>query len=166
MAVTGNGGIMRLVGIPLFVGVSNVIAAIDLADSSSRLTHGSDTARDTARLLAMYILRALSGASKEQVLAPCSSDCESMVPLAEYWERAPLSKVVKAVADGSFKIKQPPPIDSDDVHESLFIKGSGYCVETLEAALWAFYSTDSFESGALLAGVCVCVLHGSQSCRA
>lgn len=38
------------------------------------------------------------------------------------------------------KIKKPPQI-----------KGSGYVVESLEAALWAFYHSDTFEEGALLA---------------
>jgi ADP-ribosylglycohydrolase len=31
------------------------------------------------------------------------------------------------------------------------IKGSGFVVKSLEAALWAFFKTDSFEDGCLLA---------------
>jgi ADP-ribosylglycohydrolase len=41
---------------------------------------------------------------------------------------------------GSFKRRQPPEI-----------KGSGYAVRSLEAALWAFYRSDSFKDGCLLA---------------
>ena len=38
------------------------------------------------------------------------------------------------------KEKEPP-----------FIKGGGYVIECLEAALWAFHNSQSFESGCLLA---------------
>jgi len=44
------------------------------------------------------------------------------------------------IAQGSFKRRQPPDI-----------KGSGYVVRSLEAALWAFAQTEDFRSGALLA---------------
>ena len=44
------------------------------------------------------------------------------------------------MARGSFKRKEPPAI-----------KGSGYVVKSLEAALWAFYKSNSFEEGCLLA---------------
>ena len=54
------------------------------------------------------------------------------------WERNPLSPKVAAVAGGSFKHKDP--------HE---IRGTGYVVDTLEAALWAFHHTGDFREGAL-----------------
>ena len=41
---------------------------------------------------------------------------------------------------GSFKEKQPPAI-----------KGTGYVVNSLEAALWAFYNTDNFKDGCVMA---------------
>ena len=41
---------------------------------------------------------------------------------------------------GSFKDRNPPDI-----------KGTGYVVEALEAALWAFHNSDDFREGALLA---------------
>lgn len=41
---------------------------------------------------------------------------------------------------GSYWIKEPPDI-----------QGSGYVVESLEAALWAFHKSSSFAEGALLA---------------
>src|SRR5208283_3337538 len=47
---------------------------------------------------------------------------------------------IEAVAEGSFKHKRPPQI-----------RGSGYVVDALEAALWAFKSSDSFRDGLLLA---------------
>ena len=47
---------------------------------------------------------------------------------------------IAEVAAGSFKQKNPPQI-----------VGSGYVVRSLEAALWAFYRSNTFEKGALLA---------------
>ena len=49
--------------------------------------------------------------------------------------------VVSEVAAGSFKEKSPPEICA-----------KGYVVSTLEAALWAFYNTDSFKDGCLKVG--------------
>ena len=42
------------------------------------------------------------------------------------------------VISGSFKCLNPPEI-----------KGSGYILKTFEAALWAFYNSNSFEEGCL-----------------
>ena len=47
---------------------------------------------------------------------------------------------IAEVAAGSFKQKNPPAI-----------AGAGYVVKSLEAALWAFYRSNTFEKGALLA---------------
>ena len=47
---------------------------------------------------------------------------------------------IARVAGCSFREKDPPDI-----------KGTGYVVESLEAALWAFWATDNFEDGALAA---------------
>ena len=47
---------------------------------------------------------------------------------------------IDAVAAGSFRAKDPPAI-----------RGTGYVVLALEAALWAFAKSRTFEEGALLA---------------
>lgn len=49
---------------------------------------------------------------------------------------------VAPVAEGSFTTKQPPDI-----------KGNGYVVKSLEAALWAFHNTSTFKDGCLLVGM-------------
>lgn len=48
-------------------------------------------------------------------------------PVDGLWEKRPLAEKIAAIADGSFKHRDPPDI-----------KGTGYVVESLEAALWAF----------------------------
>jgi ADP-ribosylglycohydrolase len=52
----------------------------------------------------------------------------------------PLCGGIERVARGSFKTKQPPEI-----------RGTGYVVDSLEAALWAFSESDSFREGCLKA---------------
>jgi len=52
----------------------------------------------------------------------------------------PLAPAIAEIVDGSYKIKSPPQI-----------QGSGYVVKSLEAALWAFYTTASFKDAVLAA---------------
>jgi ADP-ribosylglycohydrolase len=47
---------------------------------------------------------------------------------------------IHKIASGSFKHKSPPQI-----------RGTGFTVRSLEAALWAFYHGSSFKEGCLLA---------------
>lgn len=61
-------------------------------------------------------------------------------PLRALLESTSLAPRIAAIAHGSFMDKQPPEI-----------RGTGYVVESLEAALWAFSESESFEHGALLA---------------
>ena len=77
---------------------------------------------------------AVNGASKEEL---CQS---SYAPLAGLWDWLHLSSEIAEVVQGSFKGKKP----SD-------IKARGYVVNTLEAVLWAFYQSESFEEGCLMA---------------
>ena len=56
------------------------------------------------------------------------------------WVTTPLVPAIARVASGSFTEKQEKDI-----------RGSGYVVQTLEAALWAFHNSANFRDGALLA---------------
>jgi ADP-ribosyl-[dinitrogen reductase] hydrolase len=129
----GNGSIMRLAPVPLFFARTPGIAIARSADSS-RTTHGAREAIDACRYLAGLIIGALQGTSKDDLLAPL------FTPISALWIREPLAPKVHAVAAGSFLEREPPEI-----------RGSGYVVESLEAALWAFAKSRSFEHGALLA---------------
>ena len=129
----GNGSLMRIAPIALFF-ASDPASAIELAGASSRTTHGAATAIDACRYMAALILGVLAGASKEEILAPAFS------PLADHWTGHPLAPEIADVAGGSFRRRQPPEI-----------KGSGWVVRSLEAALWAFVRSESFEEGCLLA---------------
>ncbi len=129
----GNGSIMRLAPVPLFFARSPH-QALEMSRESSRTTHGALTCLDGCRYLGALLVGALSGLGKEELLA------ERYTPSPGYWEADPLCPEIDAIARGSFKEKQPPEI-----------RGTGYVVDCLEAALWAFFSTDSFKEGCLAA---------------
>ena len=121
----GNGSIMRLAAIPMFY-ANSMDAAVEYAGQSSAATHAAEEAVSACRFMAAVMVRALWGDDKEDVLAPALT--------------GELSDGVRRVAFGSFRIFDPPQI-----------RGSGYVVESLEAALWAFHNSDNFADGARLA---------------
>lgn len=129
----GNGSLMRLAPVPMFY-ANQPAEAIEKSGLSSRTTHGAPQAIDACRYFGGMITGALNGAGKEDLLSPRFS------PLKGFWETHPLSLAVDQIAAGSFKTKEPPEI-----------RGTGYVVEALEAALWAFYRSASFEEGCLKA---------------
>jgi ADP-ribosyl-[dinitrogen reductase] hydrolase len=128
-----NGAIMRLAPV-LLAFASDPKKAIALSGESARTTHGARSCIDGCRYLGALIVGALRGEEKGELLSPRYS------PLPSYWDEHPLGPEIDEVARGSFKRRQPPAI-----------QGSGYVVKSLEAALWAFYHSDSFEEGALKA---------------
>ena len=129
----GNGSLMRLAPVPLFYG-HDPLAAMVWSGESSRTTHATPAAVDACRYFAALIVGALRGAEKEVLLG------ERYTPVAGYWDAHPLVAEIDEVARGSFRARQPPEI-----------VGSGYVVRSLEAALWAFHTTDTFEAGCLAA---------------
>jgi len=129
----GNGSLMRLAPVPLFY-VQSPPEAIRLSGESSRTTHGSASAIDACRYFGGLIVGAVLGVTKEELLSDRYS------PVQEYWQTNGLVAEIDDIANGSFKRLRPPQI-----------KGTGYVVKCLEAALWAFYSSDSFREGCLLA---------------
>ena len=129
----GNGSLMRLAPVPLFF-ASDPEYAIHMSGESSRTTHGATTCVDACRYFGGLIVGAVQGESKEELLSPRYS------PVAGLWERQSLCAEIDEIAAGSFKSKEPPEI-----------VGSGYVVQSLEAALWAFHKSSTFEEGCLLA---------------
>jgi ADP-ribosyl-[dinitrogen reductase] hydrolase len=131
----GNGSLMRLAPLPLFF-ASNPKEAIHYAGESSRTTHGTKAAVDACRYFAGLLVGALQGRSKEELLSFHFNPTDE----PSFWNENSLDPKIAAIAAGSFKRKDPPEI-----------RGTGYVVESLEAALWAFDRSDSFRDGALLA---------------
>jgi ADP-ribosylglycohydrolase len=129
-STAGNGSIMRLAPVPMRY-AATPRKAIELAAESSRTTHAAIVAVDACRYLAALTIGALDGATKELLLSP------RYAPVPGLWDVHPLCPEIDEVAEGSF---------ARDT-----IRGSGYARDCLEAALWAFATTDSFRDGCLRA---------------
>ncbi len=128
---SGNGSIMRLAPVPLYF-ASNLKEAILKSADSSRTTHGTRECIDACRYMGAVIVGALDGRPKSELLG------------RSFWQSLgvdePLAPKIAEIVDGSFREKEPPEI-----------AGAGYVVKSLEAALWAFYKSEDFRHGALLA---------------
>lgn len=156
----GNGVLMRLAPVAMAHAFSRG-AAIHAATRESNATHGHRGARDAAKLFAALLVDALSGGDRESVLGP---DARFMT--AKY-----LDDAVARVAAGSFRVGEgateaggrhgPPAADDErrpdeaDAHRRPVpppgIAGKGFAPKSLEAALWAVWSTRSFEDAVLAA---------------
>jgi ADP-ribosyl-[dinitrogen reductase] hydrolase len=122
----GNGCIMRLAPIPIFY-FPDIGAAAHYAAESSRTTHAAQECLDASRLFARILVRALRGDDKSAVL------------LGDSAEFTGASKI-EAIARDDYRSKSKAQI-----------RGSGYVVDCLEAALWCFDRTDSFADAVLMA---------------
>ena len=129
----GNGSLMRLAPVPMFFAASPA-EAIDRSADSSRTTHGALEAVDACRYFGGLLVGALNGVDKGTLLSA------GYCPVKDLWERSPLAEKVAEVANGSFKDREPPDI-----------RGTGYVVKSMEAALWAFHKSRDFRDGALVA---------------
>ncbi len=128
----GNGSLMRLAPVPMYF-LADLEDVVGMAADSSETTHGAREAVDACRYFAALLFDALRGDDKETFLSP------NYWPIS-WWEPEPLVEKIARIADGSFKDRNPPDI-----------KGTGYVVDALEAALWAFHRSHDFREGALLA---------------
>ena len=124
---------MRLAPVPLYY-ASDPREAVARAAESSRTTHGAPEAVDACRHLACLIVGAVAGVPKGELLA------DHFTPVPGLWDEEPLAPRIAEIASGSFRRRDPPEI-----------RGTGYVVASLEAALWAFDRSSSFREGALLA---------------
>jgi ADP-ribosyl-[dinitrogen reductase] hydrolase len=124
----GNGSIMRLAPVPMLYSQDRY-AAIQNSALSSKTTHATRAAVDACRFFGALICGALNGFDKHQLL---SGDF--------FVDELSLVDEIQQIASGSYKRKEPPQI-----------KGTGYVVDSLEAALWAFYCSADFKSGCLMA---------------
>lgn len=129
----GNGSLMRLAPVAMFF-ASRPEEAIEKAGESSRTTHAAAAAVDACRHFAGLLVSALHGAPKAGLTAPLHA------PIGRYRERHGLHPEIAEIARGSFLRREPPEI-----------RASGYVVRSLEAAMWAFDRSGSFQEAVLMA---------------
>lgn len=127
---SGNGSIMRLAPVVMSFR-RNPDLAIQLAGESSRTTHGSEMAIDCCRLLASLLL--------ELATASPSAPKPALIDAA-FGRIEILHPRVATLAQGSWRGKS-----------AVEMNPTGFAINTLEAALWAFELSEDFRSGALAA---------------
>lgn len=122
-----NGSLMRLAPVPIRWHADPALAAARSADSS-RSTHPARRPVDASRVLGWIIASLIHGVSFDEATA------------SSPWSGENLHPAVAEVASGSWKRKEPPAI-----------RGTGYCVDAIEAALWAVAGAADFRSAVLRA---------------
>jgi ADP-ribosyl-[dinitrogen reductase] hydrolase len=123
----GNGSLMRVAPCAM-ARFDDPAAAFALGAASSSSTHPERVCVAACGVYCHLVALALQGADKPALLAALTSFTAAVPP------------ELRDVAAAAFLTKRRADI-----------KSSGYVVHTLEAALWAFFTTPSFEEGAVLA---------------
>lgn len=134
---SGNGSIMRLAPVPIHCHRwidDDFDGLLQRAEESSLTTHASAQCRSACRYLAAVLAALIRGDERETVL---SADSQIFGRIES---AGALDPAIESVARGSYRLKSPGEI-----------RGSGWVVESLEAALWAFHSSASFEEAVLKA---------------
>jgi ADP-ribosyl-[dinitrogen reductase] hydrolase len=119
----GNGSLMRLAPVALFY-APHLDEVVQFSAQSSRTTHGAPEAVECCQLLGFVVARCLAAMPKDEVLDG------SRLALAE-------PKVLELAA-GTYRNKTRDAV-----------RGFGYAVASLEAALWCFHTTSTFEAAVL-----------------
>ncbi len=125
----GNGSIMRLAPVPIFY-ANSMKDVIHYSAQSSLTTHATAEAVDACKLFGVMIAMALHGQSREEILFGTH----------QYLDWETLSPKIRQIASGDYREKSE--------HE---IRGSGYVVESLEAALWTFLNSETYPQTVLMA---------------
>jgi len=122
-----NGSLMRLSPVAIRW-AHDPTAVVEQAAASSRPRHAARRPVDACRLLAAMTAALIRGEPLTRVLDP------------GFWQHGELHEAVAAVARGSWRGKEPP-----------VIRGTGYCVAALEAAIWAVAGANDFRDAILRA---------------
>lgn len=121
----GNGSLMRLAPVVLFF-ARDAASCVHYAEASSRTTHAAPEPVECCRLMAQLLLAILQGANRSELL----------------------SQVGEGIQEPA--VRGLIGLDYLSIGEAK-VKGSGYCIDSLGAALWAFLTTPDFESAILRA---------------
>ncbi|RPB01104.1 ADP-ribosylglycohydrolase [Choiromyces venosus 120613-1] len=130
----GNGSLMRVLPIPLAYFRDEGLA-MARARESSTVTHPHEMCQEACALYTLLICRILQWTEAREYDRRSKQDLLDMVKGFEYKN----GRLRDALASGEFVNKPRERISS-----------SGYVLHTLEAALWAFFTTRTFEEGAVL----------------
>lgn len=130
----GNGSIMRLAPVPVAYLADGLDRVIELSVESSLPTHRAPQCLSACAWMGAVLTGLMEGRRRDEVLDPNGEVARRVRELM------PIHPEVGEVMAGSYRRNEPPAI-----------RGSGYVVRSLEAALWAFASADDFEQAVLSA---------------
>lgn len=133
---SGNGSLMRLSPIPIFYHCElnddkALLTLTQYAENSSKITHSAPLCLASCKALSLMINRCFNDLSKENVLFFSEEE------IFKYQLNIPGFETINLQEYKNKKRNQ--------------IKSSGYVIDSFEAALWAFYNTDNFKDGVILA---------------
>ena len=119
----GNGSIMRLAPVPILY-QRDLDTATRLAVESSRTTHGAPECLEACAFLGRALVRAIRGAPKDAIL---------------FGDDRPYHEAsVRAIAAGQYRALAVSQI-----------RGTGYVIDCLVAALWCFMRAETYEAAVL-----------------
>jgi ADP-ribosylglycohydrolase len=134
---SGNGSIMRLAPVPIAFGhwfPKDAGALVQRLIESSLPTHASPQCRWACAYFGLVLVGLMHGVPRDEVLWP------HWPPVRRLNRLGTMDSEVAEIAAGSFRHKSPPAI-----------RGGGYVVHSLEAALWAFHDAADFSQAVLRA---------------
>lgn len=126
-SAAANGSLMRLAAVPIRWHADTAEAA-SRSGESSRTTHSAARPVDACRVMGAAIAALITGAKFDEVVDPT------------FWRGDDLHPEIATIVAGSWRDKEPPAI-----------RGTGYCVDALEAAFWAVAGANDFRSAVLRA---------------
>lgn len=121
-----NGSLMRLAPIVLAF-YPDLKKILEYAGLSSRVTHEPLECQESCKLLSFFIFHALNGKSKDEMLKEKCKELNFTSRISEIYEQKYLKKSYQEIS------------------------GKGEAYLSLEAALWCFYHTDSFQAALIKA---------------
>lgn len=134
---SGNGSLMRLGPVPIAYArcfPEQLPLLVERAVQSSLPTHASPQCLSACAYFAVLLAGLVRGVPLDEALSA------EWGPLRQLREVFPLHPEIDEVAAGSFRTRRPPEV-----------KGSGYVVRSLEAALWSLHDAADFREAVLRA---------------
>lgn len=154
----GNGSLMRLTPIPLIYHF-NPTLALHNAALSSILTHPHPTNTEACKIYTHLLTLILSHPSPSSPSPSSASASSSSSPYYSSSIPTIITKSTLASALSTYPFSTPKlrsrfakytrDVASFAAVKENEIKSTGFVIDTLEAALWGFFTTDGFRQGAL-----------------
>lgn len=129
----GNGSLMRMLPLALYTYYQESDNALDIIADASRLTHAHDRSVIGCGIYTLILWELLREGSREAVFKGLAKACEVYGDCEEFFHYSRLFELDFA------------SLPAEE------ISGSGYIVDTLEAAVWCFLNSDSYSECVLKA---------------